>query len=154
MKREFWRWAKCGSVWLTVSTLLVGCGTLPVVTPQQPDVNLIVSGNVADSGTWDADRLQSLGLVEVVAFQPSGEQVIGEGVLLKDLLDAVEPAPDASRVIFTDIAGDVVEMRLDQAMACEECLVAIKPLGSRLRLIMPGQPPRLWVKNLVSIEIE
>ena len=153
MKPEFWRWAKRGFAWLAVSILLLGCGTLPVVTPL-PDVNLIVSGNVAESGTWDADRLQSLGLVKVVTFQPSGEEVISEGVLLKDLLDAAEPAPDASRVIFVDTAGDRIEMRLDQAMACEECLVAIKPLGSRLRLIMPGQPPRLWVKNLVSIEIE
>ena len=153
MIREFWRWAKLSFVWLAVSILLVGCGTLPVVTPQ-PDVNLEVGGNVAESGMWDADRLQSLRLVEVIAFQPSGEQVISEGVLLKDLLTAVEPAPDASRVIFTNLAGDRVEMRLDQAMACDECLVAIKPLGSRLRLVMPGQPPRLWVKNLVSIEIQ
>jgi DMSO/TMAO reductase YedYZ molybdopterin-dependent catalytic subunit len=153
MKREFWGWAKCSFVWLAVSILLVGCGTLPAVTPQ-PDVNLIVSGNVAESGGWDADRLQSLGLVKVFTFQPSGEQVISEGVLLKDLLDAVEPVPDASRVIFTNTADDRVEMRLDQAVACEECLVAINPLGGRLRLVMPGQPPRLWVKNLVSIEIQ
>ena len=153
MKREFWRWAKCSFVLLAASILLVGCGTLPVVTPQ-PDVNLIVSGNVAESGAWDADRLQSLGLVRVVTFQPSGEEVISEGVLLKDLLGAVEPGPDASRVIFVDSADDRVEMRLDQAMACEECLVAIKPLGSRLRLVMPGQPPRLWVRNLASIEIQ
>jgi hypothetical protein len=75
-------------------------------------------------------------------------------VLLKDLLDAIEPAPDASRVIFTNATDDQVDMRLDQAMACEECLVAFKPLGSRLRLVMPGQSPRLWVKNLVSIEIQ
>ena len=153
MKREFWRWATCSSVWLAVSILLVGCGTLPVVTPQ-PEVNLVISGNVAESGAWDADRLQSLGLVKVVTFQPSGEEVIGEGVLLKDLLDAIEPAPDASQVIFTNATDDRVEMGLDQAMACEECLVAIKPLGSRLRLVMPGQPPRLWVRNLVSIEIQ
>jgi DMSO/TMAO reductase YedYZ molybdopterin-dependent catalytic subunit len=153
VKRVFSRWTQCGLVWLAVSVLLVGCGTLPVITPQ-PDVNLMVSGNVAESGTWDADRLQSLGLIDLVTFQPNGEEVICKGVLLKDLLDAVEPAPDASRVIFIDSAANRVEMPLDEAQACPECLVGFIPLGSGLKLAMPGHPARLWVKNLVSIEIQ
>lgn len=153
MKRVFSIQARCGLVWLAVSILVVGCRTLPVVTPQ-PDVNLTVSGNVAESGTWDADRLQTLGLIDLVTFQPNGEEVICKGVLLKDLLDAVEPAPDASRVIFTDSADNRVEMSLDEARACPECLVGFIPLGSGLKLAMPGHPPRLWVKNLVSIEIQ
>jgi DMSO/TMAO reductase YedYZ molybdopterin-dependent catalytic subunit len=149
-----WKWAHCSIVWLVVSILLTACGALPVSTPQ-PDVILVVSGNVVDSGTWDADRLKSLGLVEEIAFQPiGGEEVISQGILLRDLLDALEPAPGARRVVFTDSDGDRVEMPLDEAQACAECLVAFGQLGRELHLVMPGQPAKLWVKNLVSIEIQ
>jgi DMSO/TMAO reductase YedYZ molybdopterin-dependent catalytic subunit len=109
---------------------------------------------VAVNGTWDAKRLQSLGLVTLVAFQPNGEEVINEGVLLKDLLDAIEPEPNAGRVIFTNANGDRVEMPLDEAQACQECLVAFDPWGSDLHLTMPGLPAELWVRNLVGIELQ
>ena len=121
----------------------------------QPDVILVVAGNVADSGTWDADRLRRLGVVDEIAFQPiGGEEVISYGILLRDLLDAVEPTPSASRVVFTDSDGDRVEMSLDEAQACEECLVAFGQLGRELHLVMPGEPVKLWVKNLVITEIQ
>ncbi len=131
----------------------MGCGALLASAPQ-PDVTLVVSGNVAESSTWDSDRLQSLGLVELVAFRPNGEEVIWEGVLLKDLLEAVEPAPGTSRVIFINSDGDRVEMSLDDALACKECLVASGYWGTELHLAMPGQPAELWVKRLVSIEVQ
>jgi hypothetical protein len=80
--------------------------------------------------------------------------MISEGVLLKDLLDAVEPEPGASRIIFTSSNGARVEMSLDEAQACQECLVAFDPWGRGLHLVMPGLPAKFWVKNLVGIEIQ
>jgi hypothetical protein len=125
------------------------------VSAPQPDVVLVVAGSVVDSGTLDADRLRSLGVVEEIAFQPiGGEEVISQGILLRNLLDAVEPVPGASHVVFTDSDGDRVEMSLDEAQACEECLVAFGELGRELHLVMPGEPVKLWVKNVVIIEIQ
>lgn len=139
--------------WLVVGVLLTGCGAWQVSMPQ-PEVALTITGKVAISGTWDADRLQSLGLMKLVTIQPSGEEVIWEGVLLKDLLHAVEPGPDASKVIFTNSNGDRVEMPLNEAQACKECLVAFDPIGSGVHLAMPGLPAELWVRNLVGIELQ
>jgi hypothetical protein len=141
------------TAWLVVITFLTGCSAWPIFQPR-PEVALGVRGQVAVNGTWDAKRLQSLGLVELVAFQPNGEEMIDEGVLLKDFLDAIEPAPDASQVIFTNANGDRVEMPLDEAQACEKCLVAFDPMGSGLHLTMPGLPAKLWVRNLVGIELQ
>ncbi len=62
-------------------------------------------------------------------------------------------APTAG-VIFTDSDGDRVEMPLDEAWACDECLVAFGQSGRELHLVMPGQPVKSWVKNLVIIEIQ
>jgi hypothetical protein len=93
--------------------------------------------------------------VEEIAFHPiGGEEVVSVGILLKDPLDATEPAPGASRVIFSDSDGDRAEMPLDEAQACEKCLVAFGRLGRELHLVMPGQPAKLWVKNLIIIEIQ
>jgi DMSO/TMAO reductase YedYZ molybdopterin-dependent catalytic subunit len=154
MECACWRRTHYGVVWLVASILLMGCGgTLPVSTPQT-DITLDVRGNVAASGTWDADRLQRLGLVGLVAIQPNGEEVTYEGVLLRDFLEAIEPAPGASRVIFSNLDGERVEMPLDSAQACEECLIAFGPWGSELRLAMPDQPAELWVNKLASIEIQ
>jgi DMSO/TMAO reductase YedYZ molybdopterin-dependent catalytic subunit len=153
MKRAYWRRAHCGIVWLVASILVAGCSVVTVPTPQ-PDVTLVVSGNVATGGAWDADRLRGLGLVELVAIQPNGEELIWQGVLLRDLLDAAQPAPGTSQVIFTNSDGDRVEMSLHDAQACEECLVAFGLWGRDLHLAMPGQPAELWVKRLVSIEMQ
>jgi len=152
MGRADRRRVRLGVVWLVVGLLLVGCGA-PVVPTFQPEVSLIVGGDVAAGGTWDADRLQKLNIVGLVAIQPNGEEVTYQGVLLKDLLDAVEPSPAATHLVFTSAGDDLVEMPLDQARACEECLVAFGPWGSELRLAMPGQPAELWVRSLVRIEV-
>lgn len=139
--------------WLAVGMLLAGCGVWPT-SQAKPDVALVITGHVATGGTWDTDRLKSLGLMEVVAIHPSGEELIWEGVLLKDLLDAVEPDPAANQIVFTSSNGNRVEMSLSQAQTCQECLVAFDPRGIGLNLAIPGQPAELWVKNLVSIEIQ
>ena len=153
MGRADRRWVRLGVAWLVVGLLLVGCGA-QVIPTFQPEVSLIVDGEVAAGGTWDAERLQKLEIVGLVAIQPNGEEVTYQGVLLKDLLDAVEPSLAATHLVFTSADDDLVEMPLHQARACEECLVAFGPWGSDLRLAMPGQPAELWVNNLVSIEVQ
>lgn len=153
MKRVDRGWAHRIMVGLLAIMVLTGCQAWPL-SRSQPEVSLTITGNVATGGTWDADRLQRLGLMELVAIHPSGEEIIWQGVLLKDLLQAAEPGADASRLIFTDSKGDGVEMPLDVAMACQECLVAFDPRGSGLNLAMPGLPAELWVRNLVSIELQ
>ncbi|GAB4539470.1 MAG: hypothetical protein Kow0063_28340 [Anaerolineae bacterium] len=153
MRCIVWRWAHRAMVGVFVLMVLVGCRGWSLSRPQ-PEVSLTVTGRVAQGGIWDAGRLQSLGLMEVVTINPGGEEVIWGGVLLKDLLEAVQPEPGAGRVIFTDADGKRVEMSLNEARACGECLVAFDPVGGGLNLAMPGLPAELWVRNLVNIEIQ
>jgi hypothetical protein len=152
MKCTHWRWVHRTFLGVFAIMVLTGCQVWPLSIPQA-GATLTITGNVATGGTWDADRLQSLGVMELVTIHPGGEEVIWGGVLLKDLLDAVEPEPGASQVIFTDSHGDHVGVPLNEAWACKECLVAFEPGGSGLNLAMPGMPAELWVRNLVSIEI-
>lgn len=153
MKRVDWGWAHRTIVWLFVIMVLTGCQAWPF-SRSQPDVSLTMTGNVVTGGAWDAERLQRLGLMELVAIHPSGEEIIWQGVLLKDLLQAAEPGPGTSRLIFTDSKGDGVEMPLDVALACQDCLVAFDPRGRGFNLAMPGLPAELWVRNLVRIELQ
>jgi DMSO/TMAO reductase YedYZ molybdopterin-dependent catalytic subunit len=139
--------------WLAVSILVTGCGIWPA-SQARPDVALTITGSVAKDRTWDTDGLKSMGLMELVSMNPSGEEAIWQGVLLTEVLDAAEPDPAASQVVFTDSRGNRVEMPLSEAMTCKECLVAFDPTGIGLNLAMPGQPAELWVENLVSIEIQ
>ncbi|HOG46871.1 MAG TPA: molybdopterin-dependent oxidoreductase [Anaerolineae bacterium] len=141
---------------LLVAGLCIGCAqAAPAAAPAQPATGptaLTVKGKVATELALTLDSLKALGVVKVTAEHPKKGPTEYEGVRLKAVLDkaGVQGGADA---VFT--AGDGFEATVAVAdlNTCADCLVAIGS-DSALSMVMPGQPSKAWVKDVVSIEIK
>lgn len=79
-----------------------------------------------------------------------GETTTYAGYALQDVLSGVT---DISTITFTAADGYFAEMSGADLLACDDCIIAFEDDGT-LRLVMPNQPSKLSVKDLVDITIK
>lgn len=100
-------------------------------------------------GTQDYTRseLEALGTMSVDYTDKDGEITAYEGVSLAALLE--DAGVTGENLLFTAADGYEAELALNEASACENCIVAFDE--DSLRLVMPDFSGKLQVKDLISI---
>ncbi|MFW5714368.1 MAG: hypothetical protein ACOCYU_06840 [Brevefilum sp.] len=96
---------------------------------------------------YTRSELESLGTLSVDYTNKDGETTGYEGVLLSKLLEDAEVSGE--NITFSAADGYEAEISTDEALACENCIVAFDD-GS-LRMVMPDFSGKLQVKDVVSI---
>ena len=103
------------------------------------------------SEEYSKSELEGLGTRSADYTDKDGVTTTFEGVSLACLLEDAG-ADDGSTVTFTAADDYSANMALDEALACENCIVAFEE-GS-LRMVLPDLSSKLQVKDIVSISIE
>ncbi|HCS40100.1 MAG TPA: hypothetical protein DIW44_11020 [Anaerolineaceae bacterium] len=126
--------------------------TTEPITDADADFNLtgLVSSPLALS---DAD-LHALEVVQISAEHPKKGLMSYEGVRLSTLLEAAGVSADAKKLVLTADDGFSGEAFLTEVQACPDCLLAFSDTPGSYSLVMPGMPSSVWIKGIVSIEIQ
>ena len=117
------------------------------------DVALTVTGAVDQALALSLVALDELEVVEASVEHPKKGVQTFTGVRLVDLLELAGVADDASRLTMTASDGYSNHTSMADIRACSDCLVALTDEGT-LNMVMPGMEGGLWVKDVVTIEIE
>jgi hypothetical protein len=138
-----------------LAALIAGCQSTP---PQSPPtkapapaagISLQITGNVDKEMTLTTDDLAAYEQVEVTT-ELKDENVTFKGVRINDLLAAAEAKGTTLTLVAAD--GYSGEVKLADIASCAECIVAIEK--DMLRAVLPGQPTKAWVKDLVEMRID
>ncbi len=127
--------------------LLIGLALLTACAPAAQEEALLTVGEKA----YTRSELEGLGTLSVDYTDKEGETTPYEGVLLATVLEDAGIADSGSAVIFTAADGYEAEMPTDEAMACDNCIVAFDEAS--LRMVMPEQSGKLQVKDVVTISV-
>jgi len=101
---------------------------------------------------YSKSDLESLGIMSTDYTNKDGETTSYDGVSLAILLKDAEVDEAGSTVTFTAADGYKGELDINEALACENCIVAFD--DDSLRTVMPDMSGKLQVKDLVSINVE
>jgi DMSO/TMAO reductase YedYZ molybdopterin-dependent catalytic subunit len=129
-----------------VSLLIVFALITACTSETQEEVLLNVDGT-----DFTQSELEALGTMSVDYTDKEGETTTYEGVLLSAVLEAAGVADAGSTVTFTAADGYEAEMPTDEALACDNCIVAFDE--NSLRMVMPDQSGKLQVKDVVQISV-
>lgn len=94
-------------------------------------------------------ELEALGTMSVDYTDKDGETTTYEGVSLAAILK--DASVTGGNITFTAADGYEAEMAADEALACENCIVAFD--DDSLRLVMPDLSGKLQVKDLITISV-
>ncbi len=133
---------------LVLVMLLAACkpaATGPVV--------LTVTGKVTEVKNFTMADLKGFGEITATVDHPKKGDISVTGVLLKSVLDAAQPAADATTIVFTASDGYASELELAPVLACADCMIGFADDGT-LTTAMPTFSGSAWAKMLVSIEIK
>ena len=129
-------------------------GAADVDQSSPEDAALSVTGLVSTELYLSMETLQSLDVSLISAEHPKDGTVSEyEGILLADLLQLAVPTADASTLVFVASDGYQGTLTLSEALDCAECLVAFADDGT-LKMVMPELPSSVWVKDVVSIDVQ
>lgn len=137
-------------VGLIVMVVVASCAA-PAKESATPAITL--TGLVSNQGSWTLDQFKALTVVHETVEHPKNGSMDIDGVKFSDLFSIVKPAETAATVVFTASDGFSAEIDYATLKACDTCAVAINSDGS-LSAAMPGQSSKLWVKNLITIEVK
>ncbi len=136
-------------------TLIAGCQPTPTQAPPTETpapaagLSLKITGKVDKEMTLTTDDLAAYEQVEVTT-ELKGENVTFKGVRISDLLAAAGAKGETLTAVADD--GYTGEVKLADIAGCTECIVAIEE--DMLRTVLPGQPSKVWVKNLVELRVD
>ena len=138
------------SLFVLAAMLLPACGSATKTGP----VTLSVTGMVGKSlSLTDAD-LHAMKVADVTADQPKVGSVAFKGVRLSDLLAKAQVQSGAAKLAFSASDNYSVELDMASVNSCADCMVAFTDTAGSYLLVMPGQAGKLWVKNLIKIEVK
>jgi DMSO/TMAO reductase YedYZ molybdopterin-dependent catalytic subunit len=117
------------------------------------DATLLFSGLVEEETTFSWGDLHSMEVKTIEAEHPKQGKQTYQGVSLLDLLQQVGVKDEAQTLVL--IAGDgyQAEVTLAELQSCEGCSVAFDE-GRQLKMVMPGLPSNLWIKDVVQIDVQ
>lgn len=114
---------------------------------------LTVKGKVETETVLTLDQLKALNPVTVTVAHPKKGDIEVTGVYLADVLALAKVKSDAAKVVFTASDGFTSEIDWPTLQACTGCMVSIGDDGV-LGTAMPDMTGSMWVKDLVSVEIQ
>ncbi len=143
---------------IVIMVMIAGCKATPTTSAPaaaEPAAvpALTVTGLVATPQSWTLDQLGALNLVDETVEHPKNGPMDVRGVLLSELLALAAPTSDATAIVFTASDGYTGEIDLATVTACATCMVQIGEDG-KLNAIMPDQSSKLWVKDIINIEVK
>jgi hypothetical protein len=128
-------------------SLLIVFALISACTPKPQEKALLNVGGT----DFTRSELEALGTMSVDYTDKDGETTAYEGVLLSAVLEATVVVDAGSTVTFTAADGYEAEMPTDEALACDNCIVAFD--DDSLRMVMPDQSGKLQVKDVVQISV-
>ncbi len=121
-----------------------------IVGPE--DASFVIKGLKDGEKTLSMQDLLAMSVVNLNITHPKGDQIDVTGVLMKEILGAIEIPDGATTVSLIASDGYSSEVPIAEVMACETCLVGWDE--KILRTYMPGFESSSWVKDLAIIEIK
>jgi len=124
----------------------------PGEAPAAVEGDLVIIGSVeTPTGLMTAD-LEAMEQTEASIIHPKKEEMQDyTGILLSELFALAKPAQDAETMVITAGDGYQSEVPAADALACEECMLAVMEEGGYMS-VMPGFESSSWVKDVVSLE--
>jgi hypothetical protein len=101
----------------------------------------------------DAD-LQAMDVVKISAENPKTGKEEYEGVRLSTLLEKAGVSAQAKKLVLTASDGYKAEVFLAEAVACTDCMLAFTGTPGSYKMVMPGLPSNVWIKGIVTIDIQ
>jgi hypothetical protein len=138
------------SVFLLASFILSACGAKADTGP----VTLTVTGLVGKPLSLTDAGLHAMKVADITAEQPKKGSQPFKGVRLSDLLANAKIQSGAASLAFSASDNFSAELDLATVNSCADCMVAFTDTAGSYLLVMPGQAGKLWVKNLVKIEVK
>lgn len=114
---------------------------------------LTVKGMVETETALTLDQLKASNPVTVTVAHPKKGDIEVTGVYMADVLALAKVKSDAAKVVFTASDGFTSEIDWPTLQACTGCMISIGEDGV-LGTAMPDMTGSMWVKDLVSIEIQ
>ena len=116
--------------------------------------DVVFTGAVEEPlGLKEAD-LRGMEVVKITAEHPKSGMADYEGVRLGALLALAKPTANAKTIVFTAADGFSAEADLAEMQGCADCLVAFTNTPGKLKMVMPGLSSKLWVKDVITIELK
>jgi len=103
------------------------------------------------SKAYTQSELDTFGTTSTDYTNKDGETTTYSGVSLRALLDDAELTGAGDTLVITAADGYQADMDLNDALACENCILAIDD-GS-LRMVMPELSSKLQVKDVIEISV-
>ena len=103
------------------------------------------------SASYTQSELEALGSLTVDYTNKDGETTAYTGVPLPTLLENAG-LTGCVTLVFTAADDYQADMDLEEALACDNCIVAFD--GDILRMVMPDMSGKLQVKDVVEISVE
>jgi hypothetical protein len=138
------------SLFLLTSVILTACGSKPDNGP----VTLTVTGLVGNPLSLTDVSLHGMKVANITAEQPKKGSQSFSGVRLSDLLTKAEVKSEAATLVFSASDGFSAELDIPTVNSCADCMVAFTDTAGTYLLVMPGQAGKMWVKNLIKIEVK
>ncbi|MCX6053903.1 MAG: molybdopterin-dependent oxidoreductase [Chloroflexi bacterium] len=127
----------------------------PTGEPQATtDATFNLSGLVSTPLALTDAGLHALDVVTVNIEHPKNGKMDFEGVWLSMLLEKARVTAGAKKLVLTANDGYSAEVFLTEVQACPDCLLAFSDVPGSYSLAMPGFPSNVWIKGIVSIDIQ
>jgi len=138
------------SLFLLASVILSACGSAADTGP----VTLTVSGLVDKPLSLTDAGLHAMKVADITVEHPKKGAQAYTGVRLSDLLAKAKVQSGAAGLVFTASDDFFAELDLATVNSCADCMVAFTDAAGSYQLVMPGQASKIWVKNLIKIEVK
>jgi DMSO/TMAO reductase YedYZ molybdopterin-dependent catalytic subunit len=126
----------------------------PTPLPVAVEGDLVVTGLVDQPLGLSEDDLRAMEVVQITAEHPKSGQQDYEGVRLNALLDQAGVQDGATKLVVTAADGFVAEVFLAEVRDCADCLLGFTNTPAKFKLVMPGLPSSVWVKDVVQIQVQ
>ena len=116
--------------------------------------SLVVTGLVDKPLSLSEADLRAMTVATVTADQPKVGSQSFSGVHFSDLMTAASVQSTAVSLVMTGSDGYSATIDLPTLKACTDCMVAFVGSPVTFLSVMPNQPGKVWVQNLVKLEFK
>ena len=116
--------------------------------------SLTVKGLVDKPLTLSEKDLHGMTVAAITAEQPKVGSQNFTGVRFSDLMAAASVQSAAAALVMTGSDGYSATIDLATLKGCTDCMVAFTNTPGSFLAVMPNQPGKLWVKDLVTLEFK
>jgi hypothetical protein len=129
--------------------------TAPVSGTATSSVELTVSGAVSNPLNLTDAELHAMKQSSVSAVPPKQTTAVSySGVLFSDLMAQTQVASTATSLVLTGSDGYSATIDLPTLEACTTCMVAFTSTPGSLYAVMPDQPGKVWVQDLITLQFK